>query len=393
MKHIFLIFVIVLFSSKPSFSIGVDTLIVDKESIEYIDNDNILDSIYFNFQNQTMVFLLSSSDYKPMVIEIEKMLDDATKNSINIFKGGIEFTSSTMRTDASSTWIYEEATGKFRLSHLHKDYHGPLEHSTIECDCLTNEFTGSWSYYDPAVDSLVTLPTVDLHLYNPAVYLNDSIIDYYIPSEEFLQSYKDANVPSVTYTGRFNTFTYEGGEHYNLSMKMPDGLEYNNLVGCNYEQIYRGDSINVTEGTTFYSEPGEGEHYYARVMITDIQLLEPGEIRLFHETNKKEIDYHPNTDFYTRDAWENRIEDGIVYFLAQTSHKPVRKSLKKQGKMDIYISDYQQENPQIDTEGISFLVEIFNTFNGKTETICRFVMEMCSAEEIRYDIVDEKIKV
>lgn len=363
--------------------------LTDERTIEYIDKDDIPDSIYFDFHKQAIVFLLSTVDYKPTIIDMDGMFDYYEIFTVDVCKGGMVLTNSTMRTLEIMGWMYEDETGKFRLSHLYEEYHGPDGNNSLEYDFLTGKFAGDWTYYDYEADSLITLPTVNLHVNNPVVYFNDSVYNYYIPDGEFWYSYQEANVPSVTHTGRFNTFLYEGGgEHYELSMETSGGMQYNCFVGCNFEQIHYGDLISITEGTTFYQEPGNGK-YYARVMINDIQLLEPGDVSRFHENNRKEIEYHPNTELYTRETFEDRILDGIAYFLASTNHKPVKKSLKKQGKMDIYISDYQQENQETDTQKISLLTEIFNTHKGKTEKVCRFLMEMemHSPEEIKYHII------
>jgi hypothetical protein len=84
-----------------------------------------------------------------------------------------------MRADNHTTWLYEEKTKKFRLSNIYKNYYGDAtnnESGIQELDLLRNTFTADWNYWDAELDSLISIPTITLYLYNPPIYLNDTML-------------------------------------------------------------------------------------------------------------------------------------------------------------------------------------------------------------------------
>jgi hypothetical protein len=148
---------------------------ISKIETAYIDKDENPDSIYYNFQIKSIVCKLSSHDFNPIVIEWD---GDGDFYSIRVFDGGMECHASYMRYNRYEQYIYEEKSNRFRLTQIYTDSNGNAQNDgsgTTALDLRTNTFTADWNYWDEESDSLVSIPRVEVKMYNPPVYMDDSL--------------------------------------------------------------------------------------------------------------------------------------------------------------------------------------------------------------------------
>lgn len=350
---------------------------VSGKSIADIDMDGVADTLVFDSDSRQLFCLLSGRNFD--TLSLGTTPEDWFLTHIEARDGGIIGYDSDMRYTLRYAWVFEKETGKFRLTEYSGDYLGDASNDgsgRMTLDLLTGEFTADWYYYDDEADSLIGLPTASVHVdNNPPVYFGDTT-DFVFPGYEFYEYYREAYEPPYCDTVRFASYTYDGGEYPVLCGRSPDGGQYYSPVGSGYRELFRGDLVRLTTEIHFYQEPGD-DSYRAAMMVGDIQVIEPGKLRLFKESNKKEIVYH-DTSQYSESWWDGRRPSGVDYFIAAGNDKRINKYLRKPGRLDIYFYDYEQredDDPDI-AERVCFLTEIYNDHDDKREEVCRIVMAM-----------------
>lgn len=145
-----------------------------KSNIEigYIDYDDILDSLYYNFESNTIIILLSESNYVPYSINyVPECISYLTvhKNIIHIYE-------LYMRSSTILSYKYEKDSKSFRLISLFQEDLGPASNDgsgSCSLDLETGEFEGNWNYYDIEHDSLISMPPITAHIKNPPSYVNE----------------------------------------------------------------------------------------------------------------------------------------------------------------------------------------------------------------------------
>lgn len=348
---------------------------VSGRSVADIDKDGVNDTLVFDSDSKQLFCLLSGRNFDTLSLGVTP--EDWVLTHIEACEGGIAGVDSDMRYMLRYVWAFEKETERFRLTQYWNESLGNVANDgagQMILDLLTGEFTADWYYYDHETDELIGLPTARVQVDNPPIYFDDTT-DFVFPGYELYEHYKRAYGPPRTDTVRFSACYYEGGEYPILEGRTIDGQEYNGLMAC-YEQLYKGDLLSVTQSTVCYEEPGDGS-FRAAMMITGIDIIEPGRLRQFRESNKKEIVYH-DASAYSETWWDSRRPSGADYFIAAGNNKRVNRYLRKLGRMDIFFSDYEPgEDDDPDIAGrVCFLTEIYNDHKGKREEVCLIVMAM-----------------
>ena len=153
---------------------------ISKINTADMDNDGLIDTLFYDFQKQSITVLLSSRNYTPMLIE---WTPDFWWEScvLGFYGGGIAISYHHMRTDGTISYAYEKESNRFRLTAIEESHHESRGYSDIFYDLLTHTFTADWSYTDMELaeisnDYLISIPTVKVNLFNPPVYIDDDSI-------------------------------------------------------------------------------------------------------------------------------------------------------------------------------------------------------------------------
>lgn len=249
-------------------------------SLGDIDDDNITDTLYYHAPDSVIVFLLSSNGFQPLLQEYYMDSMDPEHTYFSAFNGGFMITTNHMRASDIYSYSYEPDSKRFRLSgYFHENFGNALNDGsgTMFLDLITGEFTGDWSYYDLESDSLISLPTAAVHVDNPAIYLDDDIVDFSFPGYELYENYKEAYEPPYTFTLTFHSFEYDY-DYATLVGIDANGEKQFETVACNHEELFEGDLIELTRSTHCYEEPGDSS-YRAANMITNIKVIRPSKLR------------------------------------------------------------------------------------------------------------------
>ena len=153
----------------------IDSLRISEIETADIDNDGIIDSLYYDSQKQSMIVLLSGLKYTPMLI---KWGPDFGWQycDLDAFDGGIGISYNDMRVSGDIEYAYEKGSNRFRLSGMGEEYHGPDGYYKTSHDFLTNTFVSDyWTYPDMELDSLVSIPTFEANVFYPPIYMDDSL--------------------------------------------------------------------------------------------------------------------------------------------------------------------------------------------------------------------------
>ena len=157
----------------------------------YIDNDQELDSLYYDFQSQAIVILLSSRNYQPISEPYEFY---ASWTYIEVIEGGFVIRESHMRDYNIFSFIFEEETSKIRHSNIFIERLGNAANDgrgTCSLYLPTGEFSADWDYYDHELDSLFSMPTIHETVLNPPIYLNDTtFFDFNFPTDSLFVHYR-----------------------------------------------------------------------------------------------------------------------------------------------------------------------------------------------------------
>lgn len=154
-----------------------------------IDGDNVLDSMYYNFQNQAIVVLLSTHNFEPIYLDYIPI----TSTEIGIGKGGFYESQNYMRRFVIYGYEYETSTGKFRLVGCYDEYLGNVTNDasgTSFLDLTAGRFVGDWSYWDSELGLLVSMPTVEAKIKNEAIYFDNNESELYFPIDSIFNYHK-----------------------------------------------------------------------------------------------------------------------------------------------------------------------------------------------------------
>ncbi|MDR2920121.1 MAG: hypothetical protein LBV72_12235 [Tannerella sp.] len=346
-----------------------------------IDQDDTIDSLYYDYQKQAIVCSLSSHSFEKTELDFPNEYY-GTKVSISAYKGGINIDMLHMRAFNYESYGYDPETGRFRLESLsHENLGNALNDGsgTYSMDFITGDFTADWNYFDIEADSLVSLPTIELNMHIPPVYWDDSIA--YIPGYDLFDSYKEAYTPGYTDTLQFIAFNND----YDISILIgkTENEEYTMPVQYDPGNIYKGDLITASVETVIYHEPGDNS-YYATNMITHIDKIKPGKLSLFMENNKKPIRFSGIHTEYWR--YEYRAPNDVMYFLANTTQPEIIRALNTTGELEVEFSTAPKEYSE---QNDCLMATIRNHHKNKTKTICKLII-IFNGDYSSYYLFDEK---
>ncbi len=365
-----------------------------------LDMDGTEDSLWYDMQDSTIVFSLSSRDYEPFGVKyIIEWVEGYPRGSLSVGKAGeFHVVYSHMRSWESFTYQYEPVSGRFRLAEYYYEGHGNAVNDGsgyMRLDFLESWFTADWSYYDEGQEELIPLPIVEVYVDNPAVYLGDDT-DFAFPGYDLYESYKENYYPDYSFEGIFKGFVYDY-DYPGIIVVPTDGSEQcGSMVAANYEELYRGDLIELTQGMHFYEEPGDGS-YRAHHVTVDIELMKAGPLRRFMESNRKAIDYADDSQWV--EQWDYRRIESVEYYLAVGRDKQVARAMRTQGVLRVFFSDFNPEAVGIDEYHKCFTAEIYNdpdgtgwegVRSGELKPLRTLVLELYNDVEIRYWIVDDR---
>lgn len=194
--------------SKISFSIHEMDDEQDASKIGFciadLDEDGIRDSLTYNLENTSLVFLLSTHGFEPFFVIYENIGDRTT---ITASKGWFGITASHMRAVNDENFIYDSDKKQFRLAFISHENYGNAQNDgsgRYSLDLLENKFEGYMSFYDLDKEELVSSPTVSLHVDNAPVYLDDEEWIIHMPEEDFFRKYMENSTLQYTDTFQLN---------------------------------------------------------------------------------------------------------------------------------------------------------------------------------------------
>jgi hypothetical protein len=138
-----------------NFSLGQNALVKD------IDLDGKSDTVYIDAKKSTIVCVLSSMNYKPVVSKPIEILNETS--GITETKNGFEFFNSWMRAGYKNQFRYNSKTKKVQLIGMSRYEFGNAVHDgsgESSVNLLTGDYIGNWNYFDIGTDRLVKIPTI-----------------------------------------------------------------------------------------------------------------------------------------------------------------------------------------------------------------------------------------
>lgn len=151
--------------------------------IKDLDGDRKQDTVYLNKTSSRIVCKLSSRKFKPV-----ESLPIEILNSVSGITGtndGFIFDNHWMRAGYRNYFRYEPETKQIRLVAMNRYEFGNAANDgsgESSVDLLTNEYIGSWNYYDTEQDVLIQMPVIETRMSLPATYLetfsDESYFDY-----------------------------------------------------------------------------------------------------------------------------------------------------------------------------------------------------------------------
>lgn len=140
-------------------------------SVKDLDNDQINDTVYFDYKNSVVVCKLSSQNFKPkksQTIEhyvVVRDTEDGFCLNFGSFLGGY-----------NNKFRYETETKKVRLIEIYESVSViGHQYGTSNINMLTNEYTGNWTYYEDNDGGFTTIemPIIKTIIPFPKIYLED----------------------------------------------------------------------------------------------------------------------------------------------------------------------------------------------------------------------------
>jgi len=142
-----------------------------------IDNDGRIDSLYYDYQEEMLLFFLSSQNVQPLIVPFEII---PCYSYINVYNGGFTCINNCMRANNSESYIYDKKNGKFRWTGFSVDYYGNAANDGSgweSFDLMTGEYTASLSAFNYDLFYLFLIPEFTKKYEVLPIYLNDTIIE------------------------------------------------------------------------------------------------------------------------------------------------------------------------------------------------------------------------
>lgn len=365
-------------------NMGAEILKSDYSTAD-IDQDGIMDSVYYDFKSDSLIISLSTNNFIPLQLNYP-IIHTTGKTTLNVRKGGIEIYSLDMRTSEREQYGYERESKRFRLQNYSH------ERFTMGIDCaigvrslnlMEGKYSADWNYYNCETDSLDFHLKVDINIDNAPIYLGDSE-SFTMPAEDFFtlyrEEYKEPSCDTIKFWSTNNDYDYT-----ELMGKYKDGSTYWGSLMCEMGNINKSDIISVKHETVCYVEPGDGSIRIA-YKITSVDKLQNGKLSDFIANTKKTINYRGENE----NLWHNEYKapQEVAYFLALTSKKKILHYLNnKKGFLDVLLT-LDKSNTSVDLTTQFLFAEIWNEHNNKKEFVCKLILEF--EEETVYYLLNER---
>ncbi len=140
-----------------------------------IDNDKILDSVFYQKNKSIFVCKLSTQNFKE--IKSKTFENSGDQSSISESKNGFNFTNSWMRAGYSCQFRYNPKNKQIELFGMsHYELGGATNDGSGEAslNLLTNKYIGNWNYFDEKKLDLISIPT----LKRKVIIKNRSLADF-----------------------------------------------------------------------------------------------------------------------------------------------------------------------------------------------------------------------
>lgn len=139
-----------------------------------LDNDGIPDSVYIDYEELTIVCLLSTQNFEKIVSEPIEMTEPSA--GIRETKNGFEFFNNWMRAGYAAQFRYEPKNQKVRLIGMSRYEFGNAANDgsgESSVNLLTNDYIGNWNYYDHSKNKLTKIPAIKIKMKFDPIYLNN----------------------------------------------------------------------------------------------------------------------------------------------------------------------------------------------------------------------------
>ncbi len=140
-----------------------------------IDNDKVLDSVFYQKENSTFVCKLSTQKFRE--IKSKTFENSGDQSYISKTKNGFSFTNNWMRAGYSCEFRYNPKNKQIELIGMsHNEFGGATHDGAGEANLnlLTNTYIGNWNYFDEKKQDLISIPT----LKRKVIVKNKSLEDF-----------------------------------------------------------------------------------------------------------------------------------------------------------------------------------------------------------------------
>ena len=333
-----------------------------EKSIADIDNDQIMDSLYYDSQSDSIMFSLSTLCSKPFGLKNE-IKEDVTK--FIAITGGFCVHNRDKQSSEVKYFSYDTEVKKFRLTSLQKRSEDGQEFTEYSLDLTKSQYEASFSRYNTEADSCVVYDDIYMPIDNDPIYWGD-LEKLHLPKDDFFNEYLN----NISSTCQSDTIVFVGvDKDYDIYFTIGINIngDYYSDPLCSYIGIYKGDTVVLHYEMCCSQEPGDGDIFYARYCSTDMDKIGEGKLSKFYKFNKKEIVY---LDFEEDEDTKLAID----YFLANTKEQLVADYLKSSGQLSIHLLDLNEKLTKYKDEG-DLLVEVKNIDAGKEKFVCKFIID------------------
>lgn len=161
----------------------------DNQLTADFDGDSVADKIYYDENNEVIVYELSSQKFKKVTSELYEDGELIFEKSKNGFKVSVNH----MRAGSSLQFRYEKETGKMRLIGMSRYEFGPANNDgsgQSSVNLLTDSYIAEWNYFDNNKTELIKIPTIKKKMILPKVYFDNLKNAYSIYLEKDVYYYR-----------------------------------------------------------------------------------------------------------------------------------------------------------------------------------------------------------
>lgn len=152
-------------------------------SIADMDGDYVIDSFYYNAQNDSIMFSLSTHHFRPFGLKYEVKENSSIRLVATL--GGFIISSTHELETHTEHYKYDVNLNKFRLIFLSHEQRENQEETLYSLDLLTGKYKISLSRYNAEADSMCVYSDVSKIINHSPIYWGESNIN--LSNKEFLR--------------------------------------------------------------------------------------------------------------------------------------------------------------------------------------------------------------